>query len=71
MNNGIRIQQETERVKDAMNRITAYSVTDIPPELKDVRMSLLVSLIGDILSELMDIHMGILNYCPISSETSE
>lgn len=37
VDNGIRIQEETERVKDAMSRITAYSVVDIPNELRDVR----------------------------------
>ena len=37
VNNAIRIQEETERVKDAMNRITTYNVVDVPHELKDVR----------------------------------
>ena len=36
VNNAIRIQEETERVKDAMNRITSYSVVDVPHELRDV-----------------------------------
>ncbi len=36
VNNTIRIQEETERVKDVMNRITAYNVGDVPHELRDV-----------------------------------
>ena len=38
VNSGIRIQQETERVRDAMNRITGFHVMEIPSELKDVSM---------------------------------
>lgn len=36
VDNGLRMQEETERIKDAMTRITAYSVGDVPHELKDV-----------------------------------
>ncbi len=36
VNNGLRMQEETERVKNAMARITAYSVGDVPHELKEV-----------------------------------
>lgn len=36
VDNTIRIQEETERVKEAMSRITAYNVVDIPHELRDV-----------------------------------
>ena len=37
VDNTIRVQEETERVKDAMSRITSYSVVDIPHELREVR----------------------------------
>ena len=36
VNSGIRAQEETERVRDAMNRITAYNVVDIPSEFREV-----------------------------------
>lgn len=36
VNSGIKIQEETERVRDAMNRITGFQVMEIPSELKDV-----------------------------------
>ena len=36
VDNTIRIQEETERVKDVMNRITGYNVGDVPHELRDV-----------------------------------
>lgn len=34
------VQEETERVRDAMNRITAYSAVEMPGELKEVRTSM-------------------------------
>ena len=40
MNSGVQAQEETERVKDAMSRITAYNVVDVPSELKDVSIQL-------------------------------
>lgn len=40
VNSGIRIQEETERVRDAMNRIIGFQVIDIPSELKDVSLKL-------------------------------
>ena len=36
VDNGLRMQEEAERVKDVMSRITAYRVTSVPHELKDV-----------------------------------
>ena len=36
INNTIRVQEETERVTDAMNRIVGYNVMELPSELKDV-----------------------------------
>ena len=36
VDNTIRVQEETERVREAMSRITAYNVVDIPHELRDV-----------------------------------
>ena len=36
VNSGIQIQEETERVRDAMNRITGFQVVDVPSDLKDV-----------------------------------
>ena len=36
VNNTIRVQEETERVRGAMSRITAYNVVDVPNELKEV-----------------------------------
>ncbi len=36
VNSGVQAQEETERVKDAMSRITAYQVGEIPSELEDV-----------------------------------
>ena len=34
------VQEETERVRDAMNRITAYSAVEMPSDLKEVRIVL-------------------------------
>ena len=39
VDNILRMQEETERVKDAMSRITAYSVGDVPHELKEVSVA--------------------------------
>jgi len=39
VDNTLRMQEETERVKDAMSRITSYSVGDVPHELKEVSQS--------------------------------
>lgn len=36
INNTIRVQEETERVTDAMNRLVHYNVVELPNELKDV-----------------------------------
>lgn len=36
VNTGIRIQEETERVRDAMNRITGFQMGDVPNEIKEV-----------------------------------
>ena len=36
VDNTVRISEETERVKDVMNKITAYNVGDVPPDVKDV-----------------------------------
>ena len=36
VNSSVQAQEETERVKEAMSRITAYHVVDVPSELKDV-----------------------------------
>lgn len=36
VNSGIRVQEETERVRDAMSRITGFQVVDVPHEIKEV-----------------------------------
>ena len=43
VNNTVRIQEETERVKDVMNRITTYNVGDVPHELRDVSIKLVLT----------------------------
>lgn len=39
VDNGLRMQEEAERVRDAMNRITDYGVASVPHELKDVSLA--------------------------------
>ncbi len=36
VNTSIRIQEETERVRDAMNRISGVQLVDVPSEIKEV-----------------------------------
>ena len=36
VNGALRAQEETERVRDAMNRIVTYSAVEVPSELREV-----------------------------------